>query len=172
MGRDQSWARRGRSGSGSPDESGGKVKAPSHPARVRRHAPTSRIEQIKLSEQFSRPGTSGAARHSPESSDHRQVLGTTLEAVERDVLARQADSAAHLFTLRNDVIAGHPGLASVARMRTIVVLPAPLGPSRARMQPAGTATSTSSRTRSEPKDLVRPVASIAARAVMCLLNCV
>ena len=47
--------------------------------------------------------------------------------------------------------------------RTIVVLPAALGPSSAKMVPASTSTSMPSSTRWSPNDLRRPVAEIAGR---------
>jgi hypothetical protein len=51
----------------------------------------------------------------------------------------------------------------VERIWTIVVLPAPLGPSRAKIDPSATSRSTPSRTTFAPNDLRRPVARIADR---------
>ena len=50
------------------------------------------------------------------------------------------------------------GRSRVARMRTIVVLPAPFGPSSASTEPVSTARSTWSSTRWPPNDLQIPVA--------------
>ena len=51
--------------------------------------------------------------------------------------------------------------SSVVRIRTIVVLPAPFGPSSAKIVPSSTVTSTWSSTRFSPNDLRTPVAMIA-----------
>ena len=50
------------------------------------------------------------------------------------------------------------GRIKVARMRTMVVLPAPFGPSKAKTDPVGMVRSTSSSTRLGPKDFVIPEA--------------
>jgi hypothetical protein len=54
----------------------------------------------------------------------------------------------------------------VDRMWMVVVLPAPLGPSRAKIVPSGTSRSMPSSTTCLPKDLRSPVAAIAARDPM------
>src|SRR5687767_10263384 len=53
------------------------------------------------------------------------------------------------------------GRSSVASIRIVVVLPAPLGPSTPYTVPLGTARSTPSTARTSPKALTRPSASIA-----------
>ncbi len=55
------------------------------------------------------------------------------QRIERRLLQRDADRAAHLGGLTDDVVTGDPGLppvgrSSVVSIRTVVVLPAPLGP--------------------------------------------
>src|SRR3712207_4826203 len=52
------------------------------------------------------------------------------------------------------------GTRSVVRMRTVVVLPAPLGPSRPSTVPAGTSRSPPESAWTAPKDLRRPLASM------------
>src|SRR3954468_11229688 len=53
------------------------------------------------------------------------------------------------------------GERSVERMRTVVVLPAPLGPSTPRTVPGAASSSTPSSARTSPNDLTRPLTSIA-----------
>src|SRR3954452_15771537 len=53
------------------------------------------------------------------------------------------------------------GSSSVARIRTVVVLPAAVGPSTPRTVPGGTARSTRSSTRVGPKDLTSPLTRMA-----------
>ena len=50
---------------------------------------------------------------------------------------------------------------SVARMSTVVVLPAPFGPRRAKTEPSGTTRSRSSRTMWSPKDFRSPATEMA-----------
>src|SRR6516162_2728936 len=61
------------------------------------------------------------------------------------------------------------GLSNVARIRTIVVFPAPLGPSTPSTPPAGNSRSTPSSAATGPKRLPSPSATIAAPAIACLL---
>ena len=61
-------------------------------------------------------------------------------------------------------------LMSVDRMRTVVVLPAPLGPSMAKMVPAGTSKSIPSSTTVPPNALPSPVTDSAAGAGDCMLG--
>src|SRR4029450_10196586 len=65
------------------------------------------------------------------------------------------------------------GASSVARIRTMVVLPAPFGPSSASTLPAGSSRSTPSSARTSPKRLPRPSARIAGcpRAGKLLAAC-
>jgi hypothetical protein len=56
---------------------------------------------------------------------------------------------------------------SVVRIRTIVVLPAPLGPSRAKIVPSATCRSIPSRTVLSPKDLRSPTVLIAVECERC-----
>jgi hypothetical protein len=60
------------------------------------------------------------------------------------------------------------GRVSVVIIRTVVVLPAPLGPSRPSTDPSGTTNETSSTATVSPKCLTRPSASIARERVMAL----
>src|SRR5215207_881753 len=55
------------------------------------------------------------------------------------------------------------GASSVARIRTVVVLPAPFGPSSASTLPVASSRSTPSSARTAPKRLVSPSATIAGR---------
>ena len=60
------------------------------------------------------------------------------------------------------------GRVSVVIIRTVVVLPAPLGPSRPSTEPSGTTKDTPSTATVSPKCLTRPSASIAEERVMAL----
>ncbi|HEX2709076.1 MAG TPA: hypothetical protein VHM66_13850 [Solirubrobacterales bacterium] len=78
-----------------------------------------------------------------EAADHLQVLGPGQVLVDRRVLAGEADLGPQLRRFGGDVEPGDPGAAavggsSVVRMRTAVLLPAPLGPSRPSTVPDGT----------------------------------
>ena len=57
------------------------------------------------------------------------------------------------------------GRVSVVIMRTVVVLPAPLGPRRPSTVPSGTTKDTPSTATVSPKCLTRPSASIAGRVM-------
>ena len=77
-----------------------------------------------------------------------QVLLGGEVAVERRVLEDQADVAAHVVALGDDVVAGDAarcrtvGLASVQSMLIVVVLPAPLGPRKPKTSPGATVNET------------------------------
>jgi hypothetical protein len=62
------------------------------------------------------------------------------------------------------------GVARVVRIRTAVVLPAPFGPSRPRIDPEGTAKSTPANACVSPYALARPWASIMFRGAMSFLT--
>ena len=107
----------------------------------------------------------GRLRPPAQPGHHPQVLGAGEDAVDGRLLRGEADRGAHRVAVRDDVVAGDAGGAAVgreqrARMRTVVVLPAPLGPSSANTSPASTARSSPSSTRVSPNAFVRPCASI------------
>ena len=89
------------------------------------------------------------------------------QLVDRGVLAGEPDAArgrrAARRTTSMPATVARPasGASSVVRMRTAVVLPAPLGPSRPRTVPAGPSRSTPSSARSSPKRLTSPSARTA-----------
>ena len=80
---------------------------------------------------------------------------------------RLRSSAASRSTSRPATRALPPsGRSSVVRMRTAVVLPAPLGPSRPSTVPVGARRSIPSRAHTSPKDLRSPLVSIAQSAAI------
>ena len=95
-----------------------------------------------------------------------QVLLAGQQVVHRRELAGDADRRAHAVRVVGDVVAGHLQLAgvggnSVERIRTIVVLPAPFGPSSAKIVPSATVRSTPSSTTVSPNDFRTPVTTTA-----------
>ncbi len=96
---------------------------------------------------------------------HPQVLGAGEDAVDRRLLRGEADRGADGVRLADDVVPGDAGgsrvgASSVVRMRTVVVFPAPLGPSSANTSPGRTCRSRPARTGVSPNALVRPSTSI------------
>ncbi len=121
-----------------------------HPAGVRAGAPVGGVGEVELASSSvdalrGRPcGAGGEARAIMAGS---RSAGQHL--VDGGVLAGEADRALTPIGSVEQVVAGDRrragvGREQVARMRTIVVLPAPLGPSRAKTEPASTARSTPS----------------------------
>ena len=90
-----------------------------------------------------------------------QVLLGRQVAVERRVLEHEADVAAHVVALADDVVARRRarcravGLASVQSMLIVVVLPAPLGPRKPKTSPASTSKLTPRTASTSPKDLLQ-----------------
>jgi hypothetical protein len=98
---------------------------------------------------------------------HDQVLRAGQGVVDGDVLAGQPDQGADPGRLLDDVVAGtlarpELGASRVARIRTVVVLPDPLGPSSPSTVPVGTVRSMPSSALVAPNDLARPSAWMAS----------
>ena len=95
-----------------------------------------------------------------------QVLLGGEVAVERRVLEDEADVAADVVALVDDVVARDVALppvgrASVQSMLIVVVLPAPLGPRKPKTSPRATSKLTPRTASISPKDFCRPETSIA-----------
>jgi hypothetical protein len=121
---------------GPADQAGGQVQAAAHAARVGLGRPAAGVGQAELIQQLGPPAAGGASGHAEQAADEQEVLGAGEALVDGRVLAGQGDQPADLLGLGDDVVAGHPSpalvrLEQVARIRTAVVLPAPLGPSTA-----------------------------------------
>ena len=87
-----------------------------------------------------------------EPADHLQVLPAGQVLVHGGELACETDEAAHNLRLGDDVVAEHSGFSPswemiVARILTIVVFPAPFGPSSPNTVPASTSKLTPSTAR-------------------------
>ena len=98
------------------------------------------------------------AREVVQVGHQREVLSTGQQLVDGRELSGHTDRVADCVGLARNVVSGDPDLpwsasSSVARIRTIVVLPAPLGPNSANTLPRSTANSSPSRTTLSPKDL-------------------
>ena len=115
-----------------------------------------------------RRGPARAARGEVQQrADEQKVLGAGEVLVDRGVLPGEADRLRRTWC--GSVTTSYPptravpawAWSRVARMRTAVVLPAPLGPSTPRTVPGGTARSTPSRACGLAEALPSPSASIA-----------
>ena len=100
-------------------------------------------------EQLGDPRLAGLARDPVQPGVEAQVLAAAEVAVEQRLVAEVADPAAQLPGLVRERAAEHPaspplGRSSVARIRSSVVLPAPLGPSTTSDCPPATVSPTPS----------------------------
>ena len=144
------------------DEAGGEVEAPAHAAGVALEDAAGGVGEIEVLEQLASPATVPRARRSPL---RRPIIMRFCRPVSSS--SRVASWAVTPMlrctapASRDDVVAGDraeppSGIASVVRIRTAVVLPAPFGPSMPRIEPAGTSRSIPSSATVSPKRLVRP----------------
>ena len=152
------------------DERHRQVQAAAHPPRVGRQRLVGRVGEVEPLEQLSHPSAPRVAAEVAQVGHQAQVLGAGEQVVHRGELAGDPDRRAHRRPprLRTSCPATRISPASAAirvdRMRTIVVLPAPLGPSSEKIVPSATVRSTWSSTRCSPNDLSTPRATIAGVA--------
>jgi hypothetical protein len=104
--------------------------------------PAGGASQVESLQEFNGAGSRRAAPQPAQFPEHHQVLPSGQRIVQRGVLVGHADVAPDPRRLSDHVVPGHQahppsGTASVVRMRTAVVFPAPLGPSTARIEPRG-----------------------------------
>ena len=119
------------------------IQAPGHPAGVGPDQPVGRVGEAEPVEEFAGTGSRGPAAQSLDAGGEQQVLAAGGHRIAACLLCDQADLAAHLPGVADDVDAGYAGVAEsgrdkVVRILTVVDLPAPLGPSRPKMVPAAT----------------------------------
>ena len=115
-----------------------------------------------------------------QAADHLEVEPGAEQAVDGGLLRGDADAAAHLVGLVDDVEAGDASpsprwaTASVVRMRIAVVLPAPLWPSRPSTVPGATSRSRSRSAHRSPKRLPSPSARtpLFGRRLRMVYHCV
>ena len=129
------------------DERGREVEPAPHAARVGLRRPLGGVDEVEALEQLAAAGLRRAPAAAVQPPDHRQVLEAGQVFVDRRVLAREPDPLAQPRRRRGRRRVRRPrgpasGFSSVVRMRTSVVLPAPLGPSRPSTSPPATSRST------------------------------
>ena len=134
------------------DQRASEVEPAAHPAGVRLRDAVGGVLELEPLEQLVGLRCASGAREVVEPAEHPEVLASRQVLVHRRVLAGEADDLAHLLGLARTSKPGHAraarvGRSSVARMRTVVVLPAPFGPSRPRTVPSSTSRSTPSSAR-------------------------
>ena len=123
------------------DERRGEVEAAAHPAGVGAHEPLAGVGEAERREQLAGALAGRAAAEVVETADHLEVLEAGQVLVHGRVLAGQPDSLAEPAPRRGRRRGRRPApsrrraACSVVRIRTAVVLPAPLGPSRPKTLP-------------------------------------
>ena len=145
------------------------VEPAAHATRVGAHHPVGRDREVEALEQLA-----GAARGSlvvlvEQPTDVLEVLVPGEALVDRGVLPGQPDAGAGAARVLHDVDAVDErrpasGLSSVVRIRTVVVLPAPFGPSTPSTVARSTARSTPRSASVAPNRFVSPMASTAGTA--------
>ena len=109
------------------------VEAAAHAARVAAHAPVRRLREPHAPQQLARTLLRRCRPQPVQRPLHPQQLAAGHERVDRGLLERDADGPSLGVGLVHHVVpatSAEPlvGRSSVVRMRTHVVLPAPLGP--------------------------------------------
>ena len=143
---------------GPPDEARREVEAPAHAARVGLGGAIGGVGQPEALEHLAAAATGLGLRQVVEAPDQLEVLEAGQVLVDRGALPREPDAEAQLLGVAHDVEAVDLGAAavgasSVVRMRTAVVLPAPLGPSMPSTVPLCTSRSTPLSASTSPKCL-------------------
>ena len=162
-GRGRWWARRGTApAGGARARRRGRAAGACRPSRCATTRSAASVS-AKLLEQLVGPGGDLGRRQVRELADQREVLAAGEVLVDRGVLAGEADAArapaAGPCARRRRAPRAVPpsGLSSVVRIRTAVVLPAPLGPSRPSTLPSGTSNETPFTASTSPKHFTRSV---------------
>ena len=123
------------------------VESPAHAARVALHHPVGGECQLELVQQLDRPGPRRRgpcrrARPPGRGSGARSAGDRAWRPGRRPRCGGAPRRGAAATSMPATVARPASGRASVVRMRTAVVLPAPFGPSSPRIDPAGTPKST------------------------------
>ena len=125
------------------DERRRQVQAPAHAAGVGLHGAIGRLHEVEALEQLLPAPLGRRAALAVQAPDHDQVLEAGEVLVDGRVLPGEADAAAQLDGVADDVEARDAApcrrraCSSVVRTRTAVVLPAPLGPRSPSTLPGG-----------------------------------
>ena len=120
---------------GRDDDAGRDVQPPAHAAGVVLDEPAGGLLEPERLQQLGRARLGPGALEPEQPAEQDQVLAAGQVLVDGGELAGQADQAAHGVGLGDDVVPEHlraaarRGCSSVASIRIVVVLPAPLGPS-------------------------------------------
>ena len=109
------------------------VEPPAHAARVAADAAVGGLGEADALEQLHGAGARLGGAQPVQRALHAQQLAAGHQRVDRRLLQRYADRAPHRVAVADDVMPGDErrpevGRSSVVRIRTTVVLPAPLGP--------------------------------------------
>ena len=125
------------------DQPGGEVEPAAHAAGVGADAPAAGVAELEAVAAARRRGRGRRSARALQAAHHAQVLLPGLQLVDRGVLAGEADRAADAAAVGDDVEPGDArrariGRSSVHRSRTVVVLPAPFGPSSEKTVPGRT----------------------------------
>ena len=148
------------------DQAGPDVKAAAHPARVGLDELLGGVGERETLEHLLGATAALGLAQLVEEPHELEVLAAGEQLVDRGELAGEADQRAQPRGVRDHVAAGHawhvrcPRRNSVARIRTSVVLPAPLGPSSASTLPSSATRSKSARACVDPNRLLTPSTSI------------
>ena len=148
------------------------VEAPLHAARVAARDSVGRFVEPDLLEQVLDALLDLAAAHAEDAALEAQVLAAGERDVDAVLLLDDADPAPDARGVAADVEVRDPrrpesARASVVRILTAVVLPAPFGPSRPKIVPSGTENVSPSSARTLPGYvLTRFSASIASMVVL------
>jgi hypothetical protein len=95
------------------DQARGQVKPSAHTAGVGADPPSAGVGQLELRQQLRRPLPGRRPRQPRQPAHHPQVFLAGLRLVQHGELAGQADPAADLAAVADDVETGHPGLSAV-----------------------------------------------------------
>ena len=143
-------------------ERGGEVEPAAHAAAVGAHGTVGGVGRGRSARAARRRAARDRlGRQVRELPDHAEVLVAGQVLVDGGVLPREADALAHRLRVARSRRCRAPrprppsGCRIVVRMRTAVVLPAPLGPSRPSTVPVGTAKSTPSSATTVPKHFLQ-----------------
>ncbi len=119
-----------------PDEGRCEVEPAPHPAGVGLREPLAGIRELELLEELARPRLGVAPGEVEQLPDHHEILDAGQVLVDARVLAGEADQTADgggssTTSWPATMAVPESGRSRVARMRTAVVLPAPLRPEHA-----------------------------------------
>ena len=143
---------------------GGEVEPPPHPARVGAHRPVAGVGQREAARAARRPGAGcrPARRCASRPTSRRfsrpvRFSSTAAYWPARPIAPRTSCGSLTHVDRRAPRAVPASGRSTVVRIRTAVVLPAPLGPSNPKIVPSGISKSIPARACTSPNRFVRPV---------------